>query len=440
MNVAVIGQGFVGLSLSVFLASKKIHVFGVENNKEKLSILQSGKSTFFEPKLNNYLQKCLQTKNLQFIDSLDLIFNKLDVIYICVPTPNKKSTINLTYVKNVISQIGKLLKHTSKKPLIIIKSTISPNTSQQLVDILSKNNKKLLGTDYYFVVNPEFLREGSAIDDQFDPHILVMGTKESISKNKIKNFYSQLYSKKIPRIFTNFSTAELIKYSNNAFLATKISFINSISNLCEKIPGANVDDIAKAIGLDPRIGPYFLKAGPGFGGSCLPKDLTSFINVYKSFEVSSTLLSSVKNVNEHQLDQIICTLKNRLKKFSGKTISILGLSFKENSDDIRESRSIKLIQDLLKKNATIKVFDVLAINNTQKLFGDDIIYCNSISDCLKNSDCAIVMNSDHHFKKISKKEIQFMKRKLIIDTRRIINDKLKEISGVEYDALGINPA
>ena len=438
MNVAVVGQGFVGLSLSVFLASKKIHVFGVENNTKKLSILKNGKPTFFEPKLNNHLQKCLETKNLQFIDSLESIFNKLDVIYICVPTPNKKSSINLTYIKNVINEIQKLLNYTSKKPLIIVKSTISPGTSQQLVNNLSKNNKNVLGNDYYFVVNPEFLREGSAIDDQFNPHILVMGTNEIKSKNKIKSFYKKLYSKKIPRIFTNYSSAELIKYSNNAFLATKISFINSISNLCEKIPGANVDDIAKAIGLDPRIGPQFLKAGPGFGGSCLPKDLTSFINVYKSFDVSPMLLNSVKNVNEKQLEQILTILENKLKKISGKTISILGLSFKENSDDIRESRSIKLIQNILKKNCVINVFDSLALENTKQIFKNRLVYCNSISECLKNSDCAIIMNSEKNFKLISKQNILNMRRPLIIDSRRIIEQKIKKIPELEYVALGIN--
>lgn len=438
MNVAVVGQGFVGLSLSVFLASKKIHVYGVENNTKKLSILKSGKATFFEPKLNNLLEKCLETKNLQFIDSLDLIFKKLDAIYICVPTPNKNSSINLTYIKNVILQIEKLLNQTSKKPLIIVKSTISPGTSKSLVKILSKNNKNNLGTNFYFVVNPEFLREGSAIDDQFNPHILVMGTEEIKSKNKIKSFYEKLYSKKIPRNFTNFSSAELIKYSNNAFLATKISFINSISNLCEKIPGANIDDIAKAIGLDPRIGPYFLKAGPGFGGSCLPKDLTSFIDVYKSYDVSPILLNSVKNVNEKQLDQILKILKIKLNKISGKTISILGLSFKENSDDVRESRSIKLIRHILKENCVINVFDSLALENTKQIFKNRLVYCNSISECLKNSDCAIIMNSEKDFKLISKQSIQNMKRPLIIDSRRIIPQKIKEMPKIEYVGLGVN--
>jgi|SaaInlStandDraft_2_1057019.scaffolds.fasta_scaffold16985_2 UDPglucose 6-dehydrogenase len=438
MNIGVVGQGFVGLSLSVFLASKKIQVFGVENNEEKLSVLKNGKSTFFEPKLNNVLQKCLEQKNLKFVNSLKPIFNKLDVVYICVPTPNKKSSINLTYIKNVISEIQKLLNHTTKKPLIVIKSTISPGTSKLLVNILSKNYKYILGENFYFAVNPEFLREGSAINDQFNPHILVIGTEEIKSKNKIQSIYKKLYSKQIPRIFTNFSSAELIKYTNNAFLATKISFINSISNLCEKIPGANVDDIAEAIGLDPRIGPYFLKAGPGFGGSCLPKDLISFIDVYKSFDVSPTLFNSVKNVNDKQLEQILKILENKFNKISGKTISILGLSFKENSDDIRESRSIKLIQNIIKKNCAINVFDSLALENTKQIFKNKLVYCTSVSECLKNSDCVIIMNSEKIFKQISKQNIETMRRQLIIDSRRIIEQKIREMPKTEYVALGVN--
>jgi UDPglucose 6-dehydrogenase len=438
MNVAVVGQGFVGLTLSVFLGLKKLQVFGIENNQNKLKIIKTGKSPFFEPNLDKNLKKCLNLKNLQFVESLNPIFSKLDIIYICVSTQNKNNSIDLKFIKNVIYEISFLLKTTKKKPMIIIKSTVAPQTTNSLIEILSKNSKKILGIDYFLIVNPEFLREGSALDDQMNPHLIVIGCEDLKSKNKIKNFYKKIYSEKIPRTFTNYSTAELIKYTNNAFLATKITFINSISNLCEKIPGANVDDVARAIGLDPRIGPHFLKAGPGFGGSCLPKDLTSFIHVYKSFDVPSTLLNSVKNVNEKQLEQILRILENKLKKISGKTISILGLSFKENSDDIRESRSIKLIQSILKKKCTINVFDPLALENTKNFFKDKLVYCNSISECLKNSDCVIIMNSEKKFKQISNQDIQNMRRQLIIDSRRIIEQKIKEMPKVEYVALGIN--
>ena len=433
MNVAVVGQGFVGLTLSVFLGLNKYKVFGVENNQKKLKIIQNGKSPFFEPKLDKNLKKCLKLKTIQFVESLKPIFNEMDIIYICVPTPNKKNSINLKFVKNVIYEISYLLTKTEKKPLIIIKSTIAPRTTTSLLEIISKNSKKILGVDYFFVVNPEFLREGSALNDQINPHLIVIGCEDSKSQNKIKNFYKKLYSKKIPRTFTNFSTAELIKYSNNAFLATKISFINSISNLCEKIPGANVDDVAKAIGTDPRIGPLFLKAGPGFGGSCLPKDLNSFISFYKNFGIQPTLLNGVKNVNDKQSNQIFSILKNQFKKFEGKTISILGISFKENSDDLRESRSVLLIKQLLNANCKIKVYDSLALENTMKLFKNSITYCNSISECSKNSDCLIIMNADDKFKRITKKDILGMRQKFILDARRIL-----KISDVKYLALGIN--
>lgn len=433
MNVAVVGQGFVGLTLSVFLSSKQLKVYGVENNQNKLEILQNGKSPFFEPNLDKNLKKCLKLETLQFVESLNSIFSKIDVVYICVPTPNRNNSIDLKFINNVISEISHLLKSTKKKPMIIIKSTVAPQTTNLLLKILSKNSNKILGLDYFLIVNPEFLREGSALDDQMNPHLIVMGCEDSKSQHKIKNFYKKLYPEKIPRNYTNFSTAELIKYSNNAFLATKISFINSISNLCEKIPGANVDDVANAIGADPRIGSLFLKAGPGFGGSCLPKDLNSFISVYKNFGIQPILLNSVKNVNEKQSNQIYSILKNRLEQLSGKTISILGISFKENSDDLRESRSIILIKKLLNSNCKIKVYDSLALENTMKVFKNSVEYCNSISDCAKNSDCLVIMNSDDEFKRITQKNISGMNQKLILDSRRILN-----ISGVEYIALGKN--
>ena len=433
MNVAVVGQGFVGLTLSVFLAQKNVKVFGVENNLKKLKIIKNWKSPFFEPKLDENLKKCSKLKTIQFVESLKPIFNKIDIVYICVPTPNKKNSIDLTFLKNVIYEISQLLEKTKKKPMIVIKSTIAPTTSNLLIEIISKKSNKILGKDYFFVVNPEFLREGSAIDDQMNPHLIVIGCEDSKSQNKINNFYKKLYPKKIPRSFTNFSTAELIKYSNNAFLATKISFINSISNLCEKIPGANVDDIAKAIGIDPRIGPLFLKAGPGFGGSCLPKDLNSFISVYKNFGIQPLLLNSVKNVNDKQFQQIFSILKNRFKKLQGKTISILGISFKENSDDLRESRSILLINKLLRVNCKVKVFDSFALENTRLLFKNSIEYCNSIHECSKNSDCLIIMNEDDKFKNIRRNDISNMRRKFVLDTRRIL-----KISDIEYVALGKN--
>ena len=436
MKVSVIGQGFVGLSLAVMLALKKISVYGVETNKSKFDNLRVGKSPFFEPGLDKLLLKAKNSGHLQFIDSVEKKFQDSDVFFITVPTPTKKGKIDLTYVTSIITSLGKLIATSSRRPVIIIKSTIAPGTTTNtIIPLLKKHSNKILGKDYFLVINPEFLREGTAIIDQKKPHVIVIGCEDNTSKTIMKNFYARIYPKKIPQIFTNYSTAELIKYSNNAFLATKISFINSISNLCQKIPGANVDEVAKVIGMDPRINPLYLKAGPGYGGSCLPKDLESFISVYENFGIQPLLFKGVKAVNDEQINQILSILEQRLKKITGKTISILGLSFKENSDDIRESRSILLIKKLLSSKCRIKVYDPLAIQQTRKVFHNKISYCNSISDCLKNSDCLIIMNQSPEFKKLNSDDFIQLKNPIVIDTRRVLQ---KIDNNIDYIALGIN--
>ena len=435
MNISIIGQGFVGLSLSVVLASKNFSVNAIENNLDRLSQLRVGKSPFYEPKLNFFLEKSLKTGKLQFFDSIENIFEKTNIFFITVPTPNKNGKIDLTYIKNVIENLIPLIDNSSKKITIVIKSTIAPGTTEKFIIPLLNKSKKKIGKDLFLAINPEFLREGFAIDDQLNPHVVVIGCQNNETMKILKNFYQKIYHKKIPIVFTNYATAELIKYSNNAFLATKISFINSISNLCQTIHGANVDEVAKVIGMDPRIGSLFLQAGPGFGGSCLPKDLNALISVLKDNKVNSSLFESVQKINNDQIKLILTILKKNLNNLTEKNISILGLAFKENSDDIRESKSINLIKELLLKKCKINVYDLLAISNTKKIFGNKIIYSNSVSKCIKQSDAIIIMNSDKEFTKIS--EIYTKKRKipLIIDTRRILK---YTNSMLNYVAIGIN--
>ena len=260
MNISIIGQGFVGLSLSVVLGSKNFSVNAIENNFDKLSQLRAGKSPFYEPKLNFFLKKSLKTKKLQFFDSIKNIFDKTNIIFITVPTPNKNGKIDLTYIENVIKNLIPLIDNSSKKITIVIKSTIAPGTTEKFIIPLLSQSKKKSGKDFFLAINPEFLREGFAIDDQLNPHVVVIGCQNNETMKILKNFYQKIYPKKIPIVFTNYATAELIKYSNNAFLATKISFINSISNLCQTIPGSNVDEVAKVIGMDPRIGSLFFES------------------------------------------------------------------------------------------------------------------------------------------------------------------------------------
>ena len=433
MTVSVIGQGFVGLSLSVVLASKKINVLAIENDSKKFYKLNNGKAPFYEPKLDSFLKKSIKTKKINFSDSIKTI-DKIKIIFITVPTPNKNGKISLEYIQNVFDQLIPLIDKSSQKITLVIKSTIAPGTSENFIIPLLKKSKKKLGKDLFLAVNPEFLREGSAIDDQLNPHVVVIGCNDNNTKKILYDFYKKIYPKKIPIIFTNFATAELIKYSNNAFLATKISFINSISNLCQKIPGANIDDVAKVIGMDPRIGAQFLKAGPGFGGSCLPKDLSSLISTLKNHKINSSLFESVKNVNEGQINQILKLLKKNSPNLNQKNISILGLGFKENSDDIRESKSILLIKELLHKKCKVNVYDPLAIENTKQIFKDKIKYFDSISKCVHESNILVIMNSDIEYSKISHKDFSGKEIPLVIDTRRI----LKNTSNLNYCAIGVN--
>ena len=427
-------MGFVGLSLAVVLASKKVTVYGIENNKKKLKYLKQGKPTFYEPKLQNWLKKNLNTGKLRFSETVSEVFDDVDLIFVTVGTPTKNGKINLNFIKTVSKSLGILLKSTNN-PLIVIKSTIVPGTTENVIlPILEKHSKKKAGTAFFVATNPEFLREGSAIQDQLYPHLIVIGSNESKAQKILKVFYEKIYSSKIPRVYVNFATSEIIKYANNAFLATKISFINSISNLCQKIPNTNIDIIAQCIGMDPRIGPEFLKAGPGYGGSCLPKDLDSLISTFKSHGANPVLLKSVKEVNTRQIDEILKIMKQKLKNLKNKKISVLGLAFKENSDDIRYSISIKLIQKLLQKGSKVHVHDPQAIQNTKKIFNTKINYFDSIQDCIKNSDCTVIMTAWPQYSKLTQKDFAQMKKSLVIDTRRILSNTKLDI---DYNAIGV---
>jgi len=309
-----------------------------------------------------------------------------------------------------------------------------PGTTRKVIlPIIEKNSKKKQGKGFEIATNPEFLREGKAIEDTLKPHTVVIGSENKITIKKIKKFYNSLYRTKIPYILTNPQTAELIKYANNSFLATKISFINQIANICQSIPGTNVDDIAKGIGLDPRIGSLFLKAGPGYGGSCLPKDLQALINFSKELGQKPIFLESVKKTNDAQISKILSILKKELGELKNKRITILGLSFKEDSDDIRESVSIKLVVELLAKNAKIVVHDPKAIQKTKAIFGNKIIYSESISDALTNSECLVLMTPWKQYSTISDSVLRKMKKRTIIDTRRML--EMKKLDAT-YKAIG----
>lgn len=432
-KIAIIGMGYVGLSLASFLGNQ-IKVTGVDSNNEKITILEKGKSYFHEPKINYYLKRAIKN-GMTFTDNISDEIISNDFIFITVGTPiDKYGKIDLNNIKSVTKSLAKHMKNLKNNPSIVIKSTVIPGTTMQIVKpILEKNGLKE-SKDFDLLTNPEFLKEGSAMQDTITPNSIVIGGSNDKAIKKLTNLYKATYRKKQKIVETNNVTAEVIKYANNAFLATKISFINSIANICQNLPGTNIDKVAEIIGMDPRVGNLFLKAGPGYGGSCFPKDVQALINFSNNIGYDPILLDAVKNTNTLQVNKVMSLIKQNLKKLQNKKISILGLSFKEDTDDIRESKSIVLIDMLLKQGCNIFVHDPKAIHNVQSIFKNKITYTNSLKDILVNSNCAVVMTPWQQYKKLKEKDFLTMKNPIVVDTRRILNIHNKKI---QYIGLGI---
>ena len=434
MKIGIIGLGFVGLSFASVLASKGYSVIGVDTDKEKLEKIKNGVMPFYEPKLQSILRKSLKN-GLKVSSSISGI-EKCSLIFVTVGTPQKiNGEIDLTMVKNVTNKIGKVLSKTRHKPIIIIKSTVIPGTTHGVIlPILHRISGKKVGKDFGLVTHPEFLRETMAVNDTLYPHVVVLGGDNNTFLKKVRRFYSNLHHN-IPIVLTNYGTAEIIKYANNSFLATKISFINQIASICEEIPDANIDDVARTIGLDPRIGNLFLDAGPGYGGSCLPKDIKAIINFSDKIGVDSTLLRTVERRNKQQINNLSKLVKRCfIEKIKGKKITVLGIAFKPETDDIRDSVGIGLVKRLLKLGAKITIHDPKALENARKIFRDKVKYQKSITAALKDCQCAIIMTGWKQYEKINNETIKHMTRKFIIDTRRIISNKNLN---AKYFAIGL---
>jgi len=433
MKIGIVGLGFVGLSLTSVLASKGYDIIGIDIDKEKCEKIRNGISPFFEPELEKLLKNGLK-KKLKIVSDFLLIKN-CDFIFVTVGTPqNTNGSINLSIIKKAISKIGENLEKNKKNPIILVKSTVIPGTmKKEILPILEKKSKKKAGKDFGLISNPEFLQESTAIRDTKFPHAVVLGGYETKFMRKTKGLFKKLHPN-TPIIITNHQTAEMIKYANNSFLATKISFINQLSNICQKIPGANIDDIAKTIGLDLRIGKLFLNAGPGYGGSCLPKDMKALINFANTTGVTPTLLNAVEDVNTKQLEQIISIIKKRLGDLTSKKITILGTAFKPNTDDIRDSIAIELIKKLQKRKADVIIHDPKAMENTRRVFGDKIRYGRTVTDALSKSQCVIIMTQWKQYEKLNNNQFKNMKRKFVIDSRRMLSDKQLD---VDYFAIGL---
>ncbi len=440
-KISVIGAGYVGLCTAVGFASKGYSVVACDVDEEKIAKINKGVPPFHEPGLQERLSESLQSGNLRgVVGQTDQVILDTDLTFVAVGTPSKPDgSIDLKYIESAACNIGKALKQKDSYHVTIIKSTVVPGTTQNTVKpALEKESKKVTGKDFGLCMNPEFLRQGSAFQDTINADRVVIGSYDARSGDVVEDLYKGFYSAHVPRIIrTSLSTAELIKYASNSMLATKISFINTIANICEKIPGADVKVVATAMGLDKRIGPLFLDAGLGYGGSCFPKDIKALIACSKSLGYDPELLDSVEQVNKTQPMKAVEFCKEQVGSLEGKKIAILGLAFKPDTDDMREARVIPIVNQLLKEGATVTAYDPVAMPMAKTIFNDKISYTSSALKCLKDSDACIIVTEWEEFKKLTPEDfIKNMKQPILIDGRRIYNPETFKTK-MRFVALGL---
>ena len=430
MKLCMIGTGYVGLVSGVCFSDLGNDVVCVDKDDNKINYLKKGKIPIYEPGLEELVQKNLKNNRLNFSTNLKESVRKSDIIFICVGTPTKKNS-NSADLSQVYSVGKEISKSINKFKIIITKSTVPVTTGDELEKIiLKKVNKKLFSV----VSNPEFLREGEAIRDFIYPDRVVVGSNEEKSKKILRNLYSPLISKGAKYVSTNRRAAELIKYASNAFLATKITFINEIANLCEKT-GIDVEDISIGIGLDNRIGSRFLRAGPAYGGSCFPKDTKAIVSTADKFKSNLSVIKSVIKSNQNRSDLLLKRLHSIVKKINNKNVSFLGVTFKANTDDMRDSSSLKIIPYLSKNGAKIKYYDP---TGSKKEFNNlkNVEYANSIQNCIVGSDLIIIHTEWNDFKSINFRKLSKNKKLIIYDMRNIFSPtKIKKL-GIKYFGIG----
>ena len=432
MKLCMIGTGYVGLVSGVCFADLGNNVICVDKDLKKIDLLSRGKIPIYEPGLTELVNKNYKNKRLKFSSDLKKSIKESDIIFICVGTPTKKggSSADLSQIFQVAKEISLSI---NKFKIIVTKSTVPVTTGDEIEKILlkKKNNKN----KFSVVSNPEFLREGEAIRDFIFPDRIVVGSNDKKSNRLLNNLYAPLISKGAQYIHTSRRAAELIKYASNAFLATKITFINEIANLCEKT-GINVEDISIGMGLDKRIGSRFLRAGPGYGGSCFPKDTKAIISTADKFKINLSVIKSVIKSNENRsnflLNKVYKILNNKIKN---KKITFLGVTFKANTDDMRDSSSLKMIPALLKKGAKVNYFDPTGL---KKEFSNlkNVFYIDNIKESVQGSDLVIIHTEWNDFKSINFKNLVRGKKFIIYDMRNIYSPIKIKKQGFKYYSIG----
>lgn len=435
MNISIFGTGYVGLVTGACLADLGHDILCVDINEKKIDSITEGKIPFYEPGLSELVLKNREKGRLSFTTDIQKGVQFGEAVFNCVGTPSKEDgAADLKYVFSVAESIAKF---ADGYKLLINKSTVPPGTAKKCSEIIQIIVREInSGSEIEVVSNPEFLAEGKAVYDFSHPDKIVVGAKSSKAFSLLRKIYTGRVRTYIPILETDWETAEMIKYANNSFLATKISFINEIANICDKV-GADIKMVAQAMGMDYRINPKFLNAGIGYGGSCFPKDVQALYNVAKEKGYEAKLLAEVDLLNERQKLFLLQKIKAEHPNLQGKWITILGLSFKPNTDDLREAPSLVLISELLRLGAKIKVYDPVAVTEAKKSLGDKVIYCNSIEESVIDSAGIVLVTEWDEFRNINLLELgKRMKTKVLFDGRNIYEPEMVREEGFEYYGVG----
>jgi UDPglucose 6-dehydrogenase len=431
MKICMIGSGYVGLVTGVCLAEFGMEIVCVDKDKAKIRIMQKGASPFYEPGLDHLMEKNMKEGRLSFSSDIGQGVRASQVIFIAVGTPaNNDGSPDLSQVQAVAREIA---AHMTDYKIIVLKSTVPVGTGKWVKGVMTEAVKGAVPFD--MVSNPEFLREGAAVEDFFRPDRIVIGAESERAIEVMKEIYNAFYLIEAPFVITTIETAELIKYASNAFLATKISFINEIANLCEHV-GADVHDVARAMGLDGRIGKKFLHPGPGFGGSCFPKDTHALVHIGRKYNCEMEIVQSTIQVNERQKERMIEKIEEMVGDVKGKTIGILGLAFKPNTDDMREASSIPIIQGLQKKGARIKAYDPEAMEEAKKVL-QDVTYCTGPYEVAEGSHAIVLLTEWNQFRLLDLTRIKgLLKEPVFIDLRNVYEPLQMREMGFRYCGVG----
>ncbi|MDD5439947.1 MAG: UDP-glucose/GDP-mannose dehydrogenase family protein [Candidatus Omnitrophica bacterium] len=430
MKISIIGSGYVGLVTGTCFADLGNNVICTDNDPAKIEALKKGKVTMYEPGLEELISRNKKEGRLKFTGNIKEAITKSDIIFICVGTPSRDNgEADLTYIENVARSIAAYL---DSYKLIVEKSTVPVETGERIKEVIRSEKGERAKFDV--ASNPEFLKEGSAIDDFLHPDRVVIGVESDKAKMILIELYKPLNA---PLVVTDIKGAEIIKHASNSFLATKISFVNALSAICERV-GADVVEVSRGIGMDKRIGMSFLNAGVGYGGSCFPKDIDAFIHICEKLGYDFGLLREVKKINAQQKLTVIKKAEGLLWNLPKKTIGVLGLSFKPNTDDIRQAPSVEIIREFQERGCLVKVYDPKAMPKAREVLSK-VTFCKNAYDVARGADCLIVVTEWNEFKELDFVKIKkLLKQPVIIDGRNIYDPRLMQKMGFRYAAVGRN--